>query len=407
MKGGDLERVAAGVLQASGWFVLRRPTDESFQAFELDVLAYRFEDGEEQSLVLESKGGRSGFGDFWKLLGLKTHLEIPRGVLLADPSDPLYDRKAGFGRDHDIDVVDQDAADLPDNLAEIDLARDGLDRGVLKSWERSYRIEDALIGTINDKELWQKYETIKLAKRQLQHLITKGWLERDPWRQAFRLYSRYSEEPKIALTMAEEIRPDEAHAVLKRAMYEGKFDAVQACFYLEHRKRIAVAFAATRCAVLDDKSSRWAGYTPASFHEMVERIADDEAWYLPSVLQVYFLGFGGVICLDVEDMDYEHLASQARCTPKEARHALTLFNDLFPYSAGWYYDAYELSRLKLMPMPLRAAGLLMRENFYPGTWLEMATSEQRQVAGTGTLKCGAEWEQRVLPELPISLNFRR
>jgi hypothetical protein len=66
MKGGDLERAAAAPLQTTGWFVMRRPSDETFQALELDVLAYRFDSGAEESLVLESKGGKSGFGDLWK-----------------------------------------------------------------------------------------------------------------------------------------------------------------------------------------------------------------------------------------------------------------------------------------------------------------------------------------------------
>ena len=397
VKGGELERAAAAPLQASGWFVLRRPTDETFQAFELDVLAYRFEDGNEQSLVLEAKGGRSGFGDLWKLLGLKTHLKVDSGVLLADPSDPLHDRKVALGRGHQINVIDQDPADLAENLAEAGAIPTEPDLDVLAAWQRCYRVEDALIATINDKQLWQQYETIRLAKRQLQHLITKAWLEPDPWRQAFRLYRRYSEEPKIARRMAIEINGGGWGELFKHAMYDGASEEMQACFYLEHRKRIAVAFAATRCATLDDETSPWAARAPFSFREMVEQIAEEEAWYLPAVLQAYFLGFGGLICLDAEKSEFQHLAAQAGCTPAEARFALRLFEELFPTDGGWFYDDYELSRLKLMPVPLRGAGLRMREAVYGGDWLnDLATDLQRKVAGRTELGRAAEWEKRIM-----------
>jgi hypothetical protein len=109
MTGHELERAAGAVLQADGWFVLRGATDETFQAFELDVVGYRFEDGHESSVVVESKGGKSGFNHLWKLVGLKTHLEIQRGVLLADGTEPLHDRKVSLARRHDIAVGESGA----------------------------------------------------------------------------------------------------------------------------------------------------------------------------------------------------------------------------------------------------------------------------------------------------------
>jgi hypothetical protein len=115
---------------------------------------------------------------------------------------------------------------------------------------------------------------------------------------------------------------------------------------------------------------------PYSFRDMVEKVRAEAAWYLPPVMQVFFLGFGGMICLDVEDREFQLIARQAGCTPKQARHALELFEELFPYDDGWYYEAYELSRLKLMPVPLRGASLWMREIFYEGEWRELATPEQ-------------------------------
>jgi hypothetical protein len=403
--GAELERAAAAALQAAGWYVRRGATDESFQAFELDVLGYRFPGGAEESVVVEAKGGRSGFGDLWKLLGLKTHLALDRGVLLADPNDPLHTRKVQVATGHQIDVIDRGASTIAESLAESGITEVEASDDVMDVWLRCYRVEDALIKIINDKNLWQQYKTIQLAKRQLQHLTSKAWLEPDPWRQATRLYVLYQDEPEISLSMAREINDGGAHEVFRQALYYGACAEIQACFYLEHRKRIELAFAATRCAALGDESSRWAKMAPWSFREMVETIGEEEAWYLPVVMQVYFLGFGAMICLDVEDGEFKKIARQARCTPKQARRALALFAELFPYAGGWYYDGYELSRLKLMPVPLRGAGLFMRECLYGGDWTtDLATPEQRKVAGKSEYKRALAYEKIVLPGTRATLR---
>ena len=373
------------------------PADPTFQAFELDVLAYRFDGGHERSLVVESKGGQNHFSALWKLLGLKVHLDIDQGVLLADPRDTSYGAMVNAGAEHEIAVIDQDADYLAENLERVGAIATQPDEAVLAAWVRAYRVEDSFIKTLMDKDLWQEYETIKLAKQQLQHLITKGWMEPDPWRQAFRLYRRFQEEPKIARRMAVEINGNGWGFLFEEALYRGASPEVQGCFYLEHRKRIAVAFAATRCAALDDETSRFAAFAPHSFREMVERIADEEAWYLPSVLQTYLLGFGGTICLDEPDAEFERLARQAGCTPEEASRALELFEELFPTPGGWFYDNFELSRLKLVPHPLRGVGIWMREAVYEGDWDDLVTNDQRRVMGSNEVASAARAEKLVLP----------
>lgn len=400
--GYELERAVAAPLQTGGWFLVRGAAD--FQAFELDVLGYRLSPGGEESIVVESKSGKSGFSDFFKLLGKKVHLGLGRGVLLADPGEPIHTRKTREAARHDIAVIDQDAGRLADNL----LAADAIERhappDLLAVWQRCFRVEDALIKTLTDKERWQQWSTIRLAKEQLQHLLTRGWMERDPWKQAVKLYELYGEEPKISLRMVQEMAPGQWEYALKQAMYWGALEEVQACFYLEHRKRLAVAFAATRCALYDGEPSRWEGHAPGSFRAIVDRIRDEAAWYMPLVLQVYFLGFGGMICLDDEDTEkreFRELAKQACCTPKQARRALQLFEELFPYPDGgsWFVEGWDLSRLKLMPVPLRGAGIWMREAIYEDTWEELATEDQKSVAGVALRSRAAAAEATILPKV--------
>jgi hypothetical protein len=405
MKGADLERAVAAILHASGWFLLRGATDETFQAFELDVLGYRFDWGVESSVVVESKGGKSGFNHLWKLVGLKTHLGIQRGVLLADEDEPLHDLKRKMARQHEVAVIANDPAYIAEQLLAAGVIGEEPDPNILYAWLRCLRVEDAFIKILYDKELWRQYETIKVAKQQLQELTSKAWLEPDPWRQAARLYTLYAREEKIARAMAREMDP--SAEAFRQALYYGALPEVQACFYLEHRKRLAVAFAATRCAVLKEYESRWEDMAPASFRAMVARIRDEEAWYLPTVLQVYFLGFGAMLCLDAIDRELEEIGKQALCTPAEARHALELFEELFPTVGGWFYEGYELSRLKLVPLALRGATTWMREAIYGHDWTAVATPGQFSVVGTTAIRRAVLAEDSLQPSKSLRRRLRR
>jgi hypothetical protein len=398
MTGAELERAAAAVLQAGGWFVLRGATDETFQAFELDVVGYRFEGGHELSLAVESKGGKSGFNHLWKLIGLKTHLRIQRGVLLADGTEPLHGRKVALARGHDVAVVSQDLDDLARELADAGLVPAEPDPAVLLAWRRCFRVEDGLIKVLGDKALWAQWTTIQLAKKQLQQLTSKVWLEPDPWRQALRLYTLFAAEPKISRRMASELSPGQVSIALNAALYDGSLPEVQACLYLEHRKRLAVAFAATRCAATGAGTSPYARLAPASFRAMVDRIAAEGAWYLPTVLQVYFLGFGGMICLDDVDAEFAEIAVQAGCSPPEARRGLELFEELFMTGGGWFHERSELSILKLVPVPIRGASLWMREAVYGRPWEEVSTEPQFSAVGRRHRAKAAQMEQEVVPQ---------
>jgi hypothetical protein len=382
LQGADLERAVAATLQARGWFVLRNARDPREQAFELDVLAYRLSANGVESVVAEAKGGKKArFTELWKLLGLKTHLGIDRGVLLANPDDVDHSDKTTVGEANEIAVINQDATEFAAALRDhgfIDaLPTDEL----LAGWERSYRVEDALIEVLRDQGLWKNFQTIRAAKQQLQEISSKVWLEPDPWLQARRLYDLYGELPKIGHTLASEMAPGSGRRLFNEALYEGKHLEVQACLYLEHRKRIMVAFAATRCALEAPRAAGWVAPTPASFNHMVDVIRQRQAWNLPTILQVYFLGFGGVIRTTHEDEEYGLIAGHVGCTADEAKGLLQLFDELFPYSNGWFYDARDLSRLKVMAAPLRGAGIRMRETVLGRPWEELASDEQRSYCG--------------------------
>jgi hypothetical protein len=392
MQGADLERALAAALQARGWFVLRNVRDPREQAFELDVLGYKLSGEGAASVLAEAKGGKKAhFSELWKLLGLKTHLKIERGVLLANPNDKDHADKVKVGEGHEVAVIDQDPAQIAEALRDVALIDAVPTDEIMGGWERCYRVEDALIEVIKDPGLWKSFETVRIAKQQLQDITARVWLEPDPWVQAAWLYELYGQAPKIGRTMANEMAPGNGHRLFNEALFRGKHPEVQACLYLEHRKRIMVALAATRCA-LQSEHTMWAPPTPASFNHMVDVIREREAWHLPTLLQVYFLGLGGVIRLTAEEEEYGLLAGHVGCTSEEARELLRLFDELFPYGGSWFYVARDLSRLKLMPAPIRGAGMRMREAVLGDPWEDMTNEDQRSYCGTECLTATDELE---------------
>jgi hypothetical protein len=392
VKGADLERAVAAALQARGWFVMRNARDPFEQAFELDVLGYRLSRAGVESVVAEAKGGKKAhFTELWKLLGLKTHLHIQRGVLLANPDDKDHAEKVAVGEIHDVAVVDQDPAEIAGALRDAGLIDVIPNDDILRGWERCYRVEDGLIEVLKDPTLWKDFATIKMAKRQLQDITARVWLEPDPWKQAQWLYGLYGEAPKIGRTMANEMAPGAGQRLFNEALYRAKHPEIQACMYLEHRKRIMVAFAATRCA-LEPERRGWIPPTPATFNEIVKSIRERQAWHLPTLLQVYFLGLGGVIRLNEPEEEYALLASHVGCGSEEAKSMLALFDELFPYGGSWFYVARDLSRLKLMPAPIRGAGMQLREDVTGRSWEQMTTGEQRTYCGPDQIEAAKDIE---------------
>jgi hypothetical protein len=249
---------------------------------------------------------------------------------------------------------------------------------------------------INDRDLWQRFETIKIAKQQLQHLNTETWIEADPWRQARALYDLHQAQPKLALTMAEEISPGRGQVVFSEALYRGLHPEVQAVLYLEHRKRLALCLAATRCAASPPSVLEVFGSTPHSFNQMVEVVRDRAAWRLPACLQVYLLGFGGMICADRRDEELAWIAAQIGGSASEVAELLGIYESLFPFPDGgsWHVETEELSRLKLCPVPLRGAGLGMREALSGRDWPSLATAAQLRVCGSEHIDAAAEFAAR-------------
>jgi hypothetical protein len=390
--GADLERAVAATLQARGWFVMRNARDPREQAFELDVVGYRLSSDGVTSVLIEAKGGkRAHFTELWKLLGLKTHLGIHRGLLLANPDDPDHADKVKVGEAHQIAVIGQDPAEIAEAVRTAGLIDAVPTHEIIGGWERCYRVEDGLIEAIRDTGLWKNFETIRVAKQQLQDITARVWLEPDPWNQAAWLYGLYGDAPKLSRTLADELASGSGQRLFNEALYRGKHPEIQALMYLEHRKRIMVAFAATRCALEPDRGI-WVPPTPASFNAMVDLIREREAWHLPALLQVYFLGLGGVIRLTHEEEEYGLLAGHVGCGAPEAREMLLLYNALFPTEKSWFYVARDLSRLKVMPAAIRGAGLRMRESVLGESWEAMSSPEQRSYCGNECLTASDEIE---------------
>jgi hypothetical protein len=116
------------------------------------------------------------------------------------------------------------------------------------------------------------------------------------------------------------------------------------------------------------------------------------------LLQVYFLGFGAMVCLDAPNEEFEAMGAQAGCSSAQAQRGLELFEELFWTPEGWFHERDELSILKLVPWAVRGAGLWMREAVYERPWENAATRDQFSAVGKRHLEHAEKVENQVLPQ---------
>jgi WD40 repeat protein len=97
---------------------------------------------------------------------------------------------------------------------------------------------------------------------------------------------------------------------------------------------------------------------------------------------------GGPLTQETERCEYRQLASQAACSPRQARRALELFEELFPYPDGgsWFVAGWDLERRNWM-----------REVIYGDRWEKLGAEDQLKVAGPALRSRAGDAEARIVP----------
>ena len=382
----ELEHCAAALFQAARYFVElnvieRDPED----VLELDVVATSY-DGDAPSRVLaEAKSGKWGYSDIFKLCGWMRYLAIPQGAMFAckaprsEGLDQLKERVAHL----DISVIKLDSPALGTAFAEAGFP-EIVDAEAVEVWRYVYAVQDAMISYA--RQLVKQKPALKgptAVLRYQQVIDNEVFFEPDPRVCLNRLYDAFKEHPRLALGVAREIEgkgfdcdveDDPNNQTVAAAMFQGDFDLIQACFYLEHKARLAILKTAIDICLFEVQPKpmlKISGkvvltqddFLPPTFRDGLAKLKEHPYFKRYAVFwQVFLWGFGGFYLKDRKDEEFALLSEQTGVPVDEIPNALQAFDLLFPTNGSWVVETNTACVLvKMMPMALRGIGSYHRQ----------------------------------------------
>ena len=349
----ELEHCAAALFQAAGYFVeLNVVERDPEDVLELDVVATSYEGDTPSRVLAEAKSGGWGYSDVFKLCGWMTYLGIRRGAMFASKAprrgglDQLRQRVAQLG----ISVIKLDSAALGEAFVEEGFPPI-VDDMTVEVWRFVYAIEDALISYA--RQLAKQRPELSGPKAVLKYqevIDNEVFFEPDPRECLTRLYDSFKEHPRLALSVSREIEgkgfdadvEDPANTTVRAAMFDGDFDLVQACFYLEHKARLAILKTAIDISLLesgpkpvlkfgDQVVLTQDDFLPETFRDGLSELQKDKYFKRYSVFwQVFLWGFGGFYLADRKAEEFQLLSAQTGVPVDEIPNALRAFDLLFP-----------------------------------------------------------------------------
>lgn len=381
----QLEDFVAALFQSVGYFVQRGVTErDPTDVLELDAVVTDYAKDPPAAIIVEAKSGGWGYPDIFKLAGWMRYLSIPRGAFFVQQVPEGMDlakRKARAGR---LDVALA-------HLAQPDLSAGFIDAGfpappsvqALTVWRFSYMIERCLLkcvrkamkdqpGSSGPRAIWEYYNLVN----------NSIFFEPDDYERVGALFGAFARHPKLSLGVAREIGGEEFNCEgegrdnpqMRDALYRCAHPLLQACFYIEHRARLAVLKAVVDIVLLDPTPKtklklgpfEWTqlDMLPANIKKAVlELRAHPAVRHYPRFWQVFLLGCGGFYLRDRRDEEFEWLARQTGVPVGEVENALRAFDICFPLPAGsWMKDAYESECrvVAMVPCVLQGLGVYHR-----------------------------------------------
>lgn len=393
--GDDIEDYTAALFQAAGYFVekslvQRDPAD----VLELDIVATRYWDVLPSSLLAEVKGGGWGYHDLFKVIGWMRYLGLPSAAFFVKTCD-----------DRDFEAVRLRMAPL--NLAVVHFenfddpaalfATAGF--GQIASemdvavWRHSYSVERRLAKVLTDRVKSHKGQQGAAAALAYHRLVNDSiFFQETVLGRMHALYDAYKQHPKLSLACAIEaegglydpaVEPTD-NALMREAMREGKHPFLQACFYTEHRARLALLKAAVDYCCENPEGI--SPYDPALvvndgkidlyelwLHSLPQSFKDGIAWLVQQPTfrryalfwQQFLWGWGGFYLDDRAEQEFELMAARCGIPTAEIPVALQAFDRFFP-SGGWLVaPGWTCARrVKMMPTYFQGVGVYHRRLLY-------------------------------------------
>ena len=380
----ELEDYVAALFQAGGYFVQRGvierdPTD----VLELDVVATDYGADPPETIVAEAKSGDWGHPDIFKVAGWMCYLGIKRGGFFVRHVPPEKDFARTQERAEAIDIVLA-------HLTEPDLVAGFTGSGfpapgsanALEVWRFVYILERCLLRLVRHE---MKTQTNGVGPREVWqyfNLINNGiFFEPDDYERLSLLYDAFAKHPRLALGVAREIGGDDfdcnvddpKNPVIREALYRCKHPLLQACFYIEHRARLAVLKAVVDIILLHPEPKiririgkaklTQLDMLPQSAREAIVQLRKHRfVRHYARFWQVFLWACGGFYLRDREKQEFEWLEGQTGVPAKEVPNALKAFDILFPMDGSWLVNAHdsECRVVKMVPCVMQGMGVFHR-----------------------------------------------
>lgn len=378
----ELEDYASALFQSAGYYVEKNITEENI--LELDAVATSYEAALPKEILVEAKSGGWGYGDIFKLIGWMKYLNVDRGAFIVKEggTDPVHDPEKVHTKVSPLGVAFIHLGDFTEVISRF--ARAGFpaitDSLRMAVWRYSYWAERNLI-----KEL-RKIAKAEPSKRGPAVALTHHrfinntiFFQKSLHERLSLLYGAYTKHPRLACAVAMEMEgkpfDPEAHdpnnGLIKEALYKCSHPLLQACFYIEHRARLAILKTAIDYECLMDAgiiprpSASTFDSLPASFHAGIKTLKKNPFFKRYALFwQVFLWGFGGFYLKDRTEAEFKWLSEQTGIPPDEIPNALKVFDTLFPLAPGvsWITESgpSHCVVVKMTPAPFQGIGVNQR-----------------------------------------------
>ena len=371
----ELEDYVSALFQSAGYFVEKNITEEN--VMELDVVATSYEGVCPEEVLVEAKSAGWGFGDIFKAIGWMRYLSINRGAffvkdIAGKDLEEVHSKVAPLGLSF---IHLADFSDVTSRFAGagFPLVHDPIRMTV---WRYAYWAERNLVSRLRDIAKADPSKEGPIAALRHHRFINNTiFFVKDLRERLSLLYGAYMKHPRLACGLAIEMEGgvfvpdahDPENLTIREALYKGSHLELQACFYLEHRARLAILKTAIdyECLVEAKRITRQSGTSfdslPSSFRTGVEQLKREPFFKRYALFwQVFLWGFGGFYLKDRQEIEFKWLSKQTGIPIEEIPRALKVFDVLFPLSqtTSWITEIGKSHCVivKMVPAPLQGLG---------------------------------------------------
>lgn len=384
----DYEDFVAAWLQVLGYFVETRLLlrSGSTEILELDVVASPAGGTPDDRLLVDAKGGKTGFSDLFKIYGWRKYLGIPRGAIIHSKRvDPTRARALEAVTEkttvHSI-YLTTDNITPRDPVFQVSGATPEQARHLLAcTWYKQIAIRE-LCANFAHRRKSLPDDALLAAASEYERQVEASFFNESPLGRIHTLYTGYQNHPRLTGQFVE--ATSTTKSIDQKNLWGAVHDTheygwIQYVELIELRARINIVKSALDYALTTDyhPGARVRGgslggldwedlsfiMTPDSFQAGLDALLGTEhAIRIPYLLQSFVEVFGGFYREESDDLVL--LSSLTGIPSADIPKALGVLDAFFPMAEGWFYDTRDLRLVKMLPGFLRGVGCFLRHDLY-------------------------------------------